>query len=213
MIEIFKDIPGYEGLYEVSNYGRVLSLPKGDGNGNKYRYLKPEVCIKPNTNYHRVSLSKDGKVTRFLVHRLVAQVFIENPLNKPMVNHIDNNGENNMVSNLEWCTGKENMLHSSIQGRQDLPRRLGGLSTTARRRLLAENAGKLLIGTKFGNLLILDHIYISSGNTGKFTLVCECNCGYKFNRTWYHLNKYPKACRKCVISKNFNIDEDIVSTT
>lgn len=213
MNEIFKEVPGYEGLYEISNYGRVLSLPKGDGNGNRTRILKLEVCIKSSTSYHRVSLCKNSKVTKFLVHRLVAQVFIENPLQKPMVNHIDNNGTNNQVSNLEWVTGKENMQHSSIQGRQDIPRSLGGLATASRKRLVLEAEGKALIGTKYGKLLLVDHVYTTTGTKGRFTFVCKCECGSVFNRTLYNIKKGHKACRTCVLSKNFNVDEDIVSTT
>ena len=119
-MEVFKDISGYEGLYKVSSFGRVLSLSKGDGNGNRDRMLKQEIITRNHTNYRRVTLSKGGKVKRFQVHRLVAMHFIENPKSKKCVNHIDSNGENNMVDNLEWCTNKENMEHSRLLGRQEV---------------------------------------------------------------------------------------------
>ena len=121
MKELYKPINGYETLYEVSNLGNVKSLPKGDGNGNKERILTPEVIVRNHTNYHRVSLSKCGVVTRIFIHRLVAAAFISNPDNKPHVNHISNNGVVNVPTNLEWCTHSENMKHSANQKRTGLP--------------------------------------------------------------------------------------------
>ena len=123
--EYFADVPDYEGLYQVSNLGNIKSLPKGDGNGNRERLLKQEVTANKQIKYHRASLSKNGKVKRYLVHRLVAELFIPNPEGKPQVNHIDCNGMNNAVSNLEWVTGSENMAHSAKLGRQNKPRELG----------------------------------------------------------------------------------------
>lgn len=105
-MEIWRDITGYEGLYQVSNLGRVKSLK------NKSNH-KNEVLLKPETSrgYKRVSLSKDDILTHHLLHRLVAQTFIPNPDNKPQVNHIDGNKNNNKSSNLEWCTASENRKH------------------------------------------------------------------------------------------------------
>lgn len=117
MLEEFKDIPEFKGLYQVSNLGNVKSLPKGDGNGNKVRILKHNKSDAGNGVYSRVSLSKNGNTFRYSVHRLVALVFIPNPDNKKYVNHIDNNPQNNTSLNLEWCTHSENMLHAAKQGR------------------------------------------------------------------------------------------------
>lgn len=120
-MEEWKDIAGYEGLYQVSNLGRVKSLDRcvQRGNGimkkqgrimNQTRLIrKPE---QGKAIYHTVLLSDSGMHKRYLVHRLVATAFISNPLQKDQVNHIDGNGENNNVSNLEWCDGKENMRHA-----------------------------------------------------------------------------------------------------
>ena len=69
------------------------------------------------TTYRHVTLSVEGKVSKHLVHRLVANAVIPNTYNKPQVNHIDNNGSNNHVNNLEWCTPSENMVHCHVQGR------------------------------------------------------------------------------------------------
>lgn len=104
-MEIWKDIEGFEGLYQVSNYGRV----KG---------LKTNTILKPNehTGYLRVQLSKNGKQTNHFIHRLVARTFIPNPENKPEVNHKDADKKNNHVENLEWVTSKENSRHAVQQG-------------------------------------------------------------------------------------------------
>lgn len=102
--EVWKSIPGYEGRYYVSNLGRV----KGP-----LKILKPTIS---NWGYERVRITNNaGKRTTPRVHRLVAQVFIPNPENKPEVNHIDGNKLNNNVSNLEWVTASENKLHDICQ--------------------------------------------------------------------------------------------------
>ena len=126
MQELYKDIPSFEGLYQVSNLGNVLSLAKGGGNGDRNRLLTHDLNKLNCGDYSRVTLCKEGRTSRFSVHRLVAQVFIENPEEKPFINHIDNNPQNNSVGNLEWCTHIENMEHSSKQGRQDEVRSSGG---------------------------------------------------------------------------------------
>lgn len=109
----WKDIEGFEGLYQVSDTGDVRSLDRVCG-GRRNRKLKGVVLkkTKTSTGYWKVELSKDGKVYRKKVHRLVASAFIDNPLNKPNVNHIDNDPLNNCVKNLEWCTQAENVLHA-----------------------------------------------------------------------------------------------------
>lgn len=103
MKEIWKDIKDYEGLYQVSNLGRVKRI-KLD------RILKG---FKNTDGYRIVRLSKNRVVSNQRIHRLVAQAFIPNTDNKPTVNHIDENKTNNMVSNLEWMTRKENNNHGT----------------------------------------------------------------------------------------------------
>lgn len=100
MGEVWKPVAGYEGLYEVSNFGNVRSL---------FRYKKQ---LKPYENargYKTVELAKDKTRKRVFVHRLVAAAFIENLNNLPQVNHIDENPRNNCADNLEWCSAKYNM--------------------------------------------------------------------------------------------------------
>ena len=100
MDEIWHDIEGYEGLYQISNKGRVKSLKWG-----KERILKPGIT---GSGYLKVLLCKNGMIKHIKIHRLVANAFITNPENKPQVNHKDENKFNNSVNNLEWSTAKEN---------------------------------------------------------------------------------------------------------
>ena len=108
--EIWLPIPNFEGLYEVSNLGRVKRL-----HSKTTRILVPYITRR---GYGRVVLSKNGKPHKWLVHRLVATVFVSNPDNKPQVNHIDGNKHNNTANNLEWVTQIENQLHAVRTGLQ-----------------------------------------------------------------------------------------------
>ena len=103
--EIWKDVVGYEGLYQVSNNGRVKSLWFG-----KERILKP---MKTIWGYLQVDLNKNGERKGYRVHRLVAQTFLPNPDNLPVVNHKDENKENNKVENLEFCDTKYNINYGT----------------------------------------------------------------------------------------------------
>lgn len=108
--EEWKAIPGYEGLYEVSNMGRVrriLKYPNKSTFGQSTNILKPRI-MEHRGGYERVYLSKNNVVKPKSVHRLVAEVFIDNPENKPCVDHFDTNPRNNKVNNLVWSTIKEN---------------------------------------------------------------------------------------------------------
>lgn len=112
MKEIWKDIKGYEGLYQISNLGRVKSLPRA------YRcvFSTKEIIMKPSTNiagYLQINLNSEGNLKNYKIHRLVAEAFIPNPENKPQVNHIDEDKTNNLASNLEWVTAKENNNHGT----------------------------------------------------------------------------------------------------
>lgn len=110
MKEIWKSVPGYEEYYEVSNTGKVRSLTRtvimkdGKPRPIKGRELKPKI----NNGYPTVNLSKDGIVKTIRIHVLVAKTFIPNPNNLPIVNHKDENKQNNNVNNLEWCTYQYN---------------------------------------------------------------------------------------------------------
>ena len=106
--EIWKDVP-FDSNYKVSNYGRIFSKRTN-------KILKGELTEK---GYIRVALTEHK---RYLVHCIVARTFIPNPENKPQVNHIDGNKQNNYVDNLEWCTQSENMRHALKTGLKIMPK-------------------------------------------------------------------------------------------
>lgn len=106
MEEVWKDVIGYEGAYKISNKGKVYSIPR---NGTLGGIMKP---TKQKNGYYFIHLKNKDKKINTGVHRLVAQAFIPNPDNKPTVNHIDGDKQNNCVENLEWATYKEQLDHS-----------------------------------------------------------------------------------------------------
>lgn len=112
MQEIWKDIKGYENIYQISNKGNVKSL--------NYKQTGREKILKPSVDkdgYLFVCLCKNRKVKPFKVHRLVAEAFISNPNNYPCVNHKNEIKDNNRLENLEWCTVKYNNIYNGRQKR------------------------------------------------------------------------------------------------
>lgn len=113
--EEWRDVPGYEGIYQVSNCGRVKSCTRTrKGKGNSI-VLVPEKYLKLRTDkdgYKEAALSLNGKIKYYRVHRLVAMAFIPNPLNLPVINHKDENPANNFAGNLEWCDNRYNTNYS-----------------------------------------------------------------------------------------------------
>ncbi len=103
--EIWKDVVGYEGLYKVSNKGRLYSI-------KRKRKMNPTIS---KNGYKRVKLYINGKFKTVFVHRIVAKAFLNNPENYPVVNHLDENKLNNNVENLQWCTQKQNVNHGTGQ--------------------------------------------------------------------------------------------------
>ena len=105
-MEVWKDIEGYEGLYQVSTLGRVRSFQDYKYSGPLPRMLKP---IRRRNGYLEICLHDANQKSHFRsIHRIVAETFIENPCNYPQVNHKDEDKTNNQVDNLEWCTAKYN---------------------------------------------------------------------------------------------------------
>lgn len=113
LMEKWKDIDGYNGMYQVSNKGKVRSWKN-----NKWGKLKsPKILSAFKVNgYFRVALSKNNNATQYSIHRLVCEAFIPNPENKREVNHIDAVKTNNEISNLEWVTSSENKNHAIMMG-------------------------------------------------------------------------------------------------
>jgi hypothetical protein len=119
MEENWKDVVGFENLYEVSNLGNVRSLDRyvsGKLNSKRFQKGKNMTIQKTPKGYYSIILHKNGMAYQMLVHRLVAIAFIENKSNKDQVNHLDLNKSNNNMNNLEWCTNLENMRHSYANG-------------------------------------------------------------------------------------------------
>lgn len=121
MKEQWLEVERYGGKYIVSNTGRVLSFQRKEPRELLFDYTRKYACV---------TLSKDGEVWRVFVHRLVAELFVENPESKPYVNHIDGNKFNNKSDNLEWVTQSENQLHACSTGLQGIGEKAYGAKRT-----------------------------------------------------------------------------------
>lgn len=107
----WKDIEGYDGAYKINRYGVVISF-------RQYKQGKRITQSVNKCGYVTVSLYKEGKLKTYTKHRLLAKAFVSNPYNHPCVNHIDENKQNNHISNLEWCTHKYNTNHGTSIARR-----------------------------------------------------------------------------------------------
>lgn len=115
-MEIWKDVEGFEGIYQVSSLGRVKSLKRKVKNKHGFRTVEEKILKQASSNtckYLRVNLVNKVK----MVHRLVANAFIENPHNNKIVNHLNFDIYDNRFENLEWCNQLQNMKHSKLNGR------------------------------------------------------------------------------------------------
>lgn len=181
MDEIWKDIKGYEELYQVSSIGRVRSKTRIITFINKYgfksEYKKPGQILKPNTvsspHYYAIDLHNNKNVERKYIHRLVAEAFIPNPNNKQVVNHIDYNTHNNNVNNLEWVTTAENVQHSIEHFKKP-------------KNVINSSTGYKYIGTRNGKYRV--HIYIGSIN-------------FQFDKHFSSLDEAIKARDKVLLEK------------
>lgn len=131
MESLWKDVPGFEGLYIVNELGIVKGVDRivyrSDGVKQTYKESIKKQSISKR-GYYYVTLSKDGKSTKVKIHRLIGKLFIPNPENKPQLNHIDGNKLNNSLDNLEWVTNKENSNHAIYSGLIDNKGSKNGMS-------------------------------------------------------------------------------------
>lgn len=201
-MEIWKDVKNYEGMYQVSNLGLVKSLERkviaAQGFVQTYpgKTLKHDVLTTTYSNYQRVTLSRNNKVSRHSVHRLVAEAFIPNTEDKPHVNHLDNNAENNTVENLEWCTHSENMQHAQKQGRLFKSQSSGGCIGGAVSKQLRLSSVASLQGTYVGDWFVNNQPYWVKGK--KAYLSCKCTCGTEQAIEVTRLiREETKNCRAC----------------
>lgn len=151
MKEIWKNILGFEGVYLISNFGRVKRILQKSGTQSN-RILKDYDNGK---GYRYITLRKDNTPSNHYVHILVAIAFLENPLNKSSVNHINGIKSDNVITNLEWVTNKENMIHASKmnllrKGENNVLSKINNEDVLKIRSL--KNSGKALnkIGMMFG---------------------------------------------------------------
>lgn len=119
--EVWKDVPGFEGYYAVSSFGRIMSLGRMKKNRSEVRnsFKEPSLLSLRHlkSGYQTILFCIDSTKTQMLVHRVVATAFLENPDNKPVVDHIDGNKTNNNVTNLRWATFSENNLNINSQNK------------------------------------------------------------------------------------------------
>lgn len=190
--EIWKDIPGYEGYYQISNLGRVKSLPKKRNNNNGY-YIQKEMILKNHLNnkgYQYVYLSVPIK-KKYYVHRLVGIAFIPNPFKKPYINHIDCNPLNNNMKNLEWCTPQENTDHMV-----SLKRNIRDENWFKRQAKARKKQCKKVIGTKInGNeVIIFNSMQEAQRNGFNAGGISECCSGKRKFHKGYLWRLYDREC-------------------
>jgi len=177
--EVWKDVVGYEGLYEVSGNGKVMSKKR---RGVKERIIKSHWCVKTKQYKSlRISLYKDGVKKTLFVHRIVADAFVSNPYNKPYVNHIDNNPENNDYKNLEWCTRQENVNWCRVSGR---------LKTAHLRKIGEQVKNSILKESDIPKIFLMSNLGKSSSDIGKvFGTSPSTIKNVLQRRTWKHVSK------------------------
>jgi len=191
--EIWKPIDGFEN-YLISNKGRVKSI-LGRFKTRKEIIMKPDIG---KMGHKRVLLSKPTR-TRKLVHRLVAEAFMENPENKPQINHIDNDPKNNNVENLEWVTCSENLQHAQNQGRLFKAQSKGGVENGKKRHNKAIQNAINIVGEKFNKWTVLkfsEMKHINDKHTRAY-LLCRCDCGLEKELDIHYLKKRATQCSEC----------------
>ena len=165
--EIWKDIKDYEGLYQVSNLGRVKRLEWKRFSLGKWQTMKEKILKQTisTTGYWHISLNKNGSHNTYKVHRLVARAFIPNPDDLPCINHKDNNPLNNKVENLEWCTYKYNNNYKD-HNKKLSQSRLGKKASDETRQKLRDSNPKMVSVQCIETEIIYKSINEASRKTG-----------------------------------------------
>lgn len=180
MKEIWKDIKGYEGYYQISNFGRVKSLPRIIKSKNFFKTKEKILKNQENSRgYFRVELKVNGKNQKFFIHRLVAEHFIYKPKDCNIVNHLDCNPHNNMVDNLEWTTMKGNTAYMQKLGRNKRTKIWIERLTDTQRKINGKKVeGKSLDGTKTINYNTVNEV-----KKDGFQPSCVSNCCNQIRNT------------------------------
>ena len=171
-MELWKPIKNYEGLYAVSNTGKIKRLRFINNKTNKSQ-ITDKILQLNNGGYLTVSLSKNGKQKSYLVHRIVADAFMENPKKLKEINHIDGNKCNNNLENLEWCTREHNMREAFKNGLWKSPNKnkFGGNSLKAKKvAMIDKDTNKVL---KVFNSIIDGEKYCNSNSSGAISSCCK----------------------------------------
>ena len=199
--EIWKDIEGYEGYYQISNLGRVKSLERDivKRDGTIFQCdEKIKINVHDRNGYQLVKLNKNGSETMKKVHRLVAQAFIPNPDNLQQVNHIDEVKSNNRVDNLEWCDSKYNNNYGTKNQRISAAK-TGNPQNTALCRLNAQKNSKKVICLDTGE--IFESTQDAANKLGLIRQSVGKVCNGEFNRTngysFMFLEDYKNMIKEC----------------
>lgn len=205
--EEWKDIKNYEGLYQVSNLGKVKSLERTKSNGKGLVKIKERILTQNITNwgYYRVALYKNGTRKYYKVHRLVAEAFISNPNNKEQVNHIDGNKLNNNVDNLEWNTRIENMNHTRVNG-------LCGNNMNSNYILLKDDDGEIISQydgkSKLANIINVNNgkiLKTFDNNNVNYELINTINEDYPLNKKLNGFIRCAKYNPIAIYDNNMNL--------
>ena len=184
MQEIWKDIENYEGLYQISNFGRVRSLNHFRKNGTGIYLHKGKILIPQNANgYCFVRLSKNGKSKQYLLHRLVAQAFLPKLEKYNEINHKDENKRNNHINNLEWCSHKYNINYGTGNERRKTSEQ--GKKKTWNTQKVGGNNKKIKPVKKYD----LQGNFIKEWNS-----IAEASRQLKLNKIWEVCNNKRNKC-------------------
>ena len=175
MEEVWKDIKGYEGKYQISSFGRVKTFRYR--NSHKVGILKPQKNVR---GYLIVDLKNHCNRKHFTIHRLVAQAFIPNPDNLPQVNHKDEDKTNNHVENLEWCTNEYNYNYGTA--RERLSEKLRSISKKARKPVICTD----LDGNFIKEYESVSAVEEDGHSCGVVSMVCRGLLNKHHNMLWHY---------------------------